>query len=366
MKRILSLNNEGHIGYKFEYLLATLVMGMIFLALLVGCKKDPQISDEAKQSYSPTPLAIEKPFRFPDLVIPDDNPMTVEGVELGQMLFFDPILSLDNTISCSSCHRPENYFSDDMAISPGVNGGMTNRNAMPLINLMWAPSLNWDGSAESLEEQAITPVQHPQEMNLNWNEAINRLKNHSVYPDMFRKAFGDIEISQSYTIKAIAQYERTLISSNSKFDRFLRGEVELTDDEIDGYLIFNTEKGDCFHCHGVPEASLLLTDNDFHNNGLDSMFSDLGLGAITNDANDNGKFKTPTLRNIEFTAPYMHDGRFETLEEVIDFYSEEVKNSSTIDPLMKKLNQGGIGLTMEEKEDLIAFLKTFTDTSFAD
>jgi cytochrome c peroxidase len=161
-------------------------------------------------------------------------------------------------------------------------------------------------------------------------------------------------------VKAIAQFERTIISSNSKWDKYLRGEVSLSQTEAKGFEIFFTEKGDCFHCH----TTILFTDNLFHNNGLDSIFNDEGLSNITNNPNDQGKFKTPTLRNIEFTAPYMHDGRFTTLEEVIDFYSEGIVWSSTIDPLMKKVSQGGVHLNEEEKNNLIAFVKTLTDTTF--
>ena len=181
-----------------------------------------------------------------------------------------------------------------------------------------------------------------------------------VYPDLFFKAFGTRTIDSTLVVKAIAQFERTMISSNSKWDRYLRGEVQLTQAESKGFEIFFTEKGDCFHCH----TTILFTDHIFHNNGLDSEFADKGLFDVTGDPNDMGKFKTPTLRNLEFTAPYMHDGRFETLEEVIDFYSHEVKFSPTIDPLMKKVQQGGIQLTDEEKESLLAFLKTLTDNSF--
>ena len=160
--------------------------------------------------------------------------------------------------------------------------------------------------------------------------------------------------------KAIAQFERTFISSESDWDKYLRGEYMLSQSEAKGFEVFFTEKGDCFHCHGT----ILFTDNLFHNNGLDSVLTNLGLGAITGNSNDNGKFKSPTLRNIEFTAPYMHDGRFNTLEEVIDFYSENVMFSPTVDPLMKKVNQGGLHLTTSEKIDLIAFLKTLSDNDF--
>ena len=177
---------------------------------------------------------------------------------------------------------------------------------------------------------------------------------------MFKNAFNIDYIDSNHVVMAIAQFERSLISTNSKFDQFLNGEVQLNSSELNGYAIFNSEKGDCFHCHG----SQMFMDNLFHNNGLDvEPFNDLGRGKITNDPNDYGKFKTPTLRNIEFSAPYMHDGRFATLEEVIEHYNSGGKYSSTVDPLMKKIGIG-LQLTNQEKEDLVAFLKTLSDTEF--
>jgi len=179
--------------------------------------------------------------------------------------------------------------------------------------------------------------------------------------DLFKKAFDIDYIDSIHVVKAIAQFERTLISSNSKYDKYLRQEVQLTPSELNGYVIFNTEKGDCFHCHGTD----MFMDNLFHNNGLDAEpFTDLGLAKVTGLSSDNGKFKVPTLRNIEFSAPYMHDSRFSSLEEVVEHYSGGLNYSSTVDPLMKKLNIGGLQLTNQEKQDLIAFLKTLSDTDF--
>jgi len=181
---------------------------------------------------------------------------------------------------------------------------------------------------------------------------------------MFLNAFGTEKIDSTLVTKAIAQFERTLISGNTKFDQYLLGNTSLSQQELNGFTIFMSEdKGDCFHCHG-SDNNPLWTDNDFHNNGLDASFNDLGLGAVTGDPNDNGKFKSPSLRNLVYTAPYMHDGRFSTLEEVINHYSEGLQSSSTIDPLMKKVNQGGVQLTPLEKADLKAFLITLTDDDF--
>ena len=249
-----------------------------------------------------------------------------------------------------------------------VDGLFGTRNSMPLFNLAWNYSerFTWDGKELSLERQALEPVQNPIEMHSNWEAVVSRLQEHSEYPELFRLAFKTSTITKELTAKAIAQFERTLISSNSKFDRYFLGQTTLTPQELNGLDVFLREdKGDCFHCHGNPNNPL-WTDNDFHNNGLDAVFVDLGLGGVTGDPNDNGKFRTPSLRNLLYTAPYMHDGRFNTLDEVINHYSEGLQNSSTIDPLMKKVNEGGVQLSDQEKLDLKAFLSSLSDPSFAD
>ena len=191
-----------------------------------------------------------------------------------------------------------------------------------------------------------------------------KLSQNSEYPLLFEAAFGSISIDSVLVSRAIAQFERTLISANSKFDAYLLGNSNLTMQEINGFNIFMDEsKGDCFHCHG-SENNPLWTDNKFHNNGLDSSLTDLGLGGVTGDPSDNGKFKSPSLRNLIFTAPYMHDGRFSTIDEVINHYSEGLQNSPTIDPLMKKVAQGGVQLSPQEKANLKAFLLSLTDEEF--
>lgn len=317
-----------------------------------------------------TPIPLETPQLFEanilNPVIPIDNPQTIEGIALGKKLFFDPILSSNNTQACANCHAPENAFTDNDRFSDGVDGVFGNRNSMPLFNLAWNydEKFFWDGSSFSLEHQALVPVTDPIEMKSTWQQVEQKLQNHLEYPNLFNAAFGTSTIDSTLVTKAIAQFERTLISSNSKFDKFLLGEAILTPEEQNGFNVFMDEaKGDCFHCHG-SDKNPLWTDNIFHNNGLDETFTDLGLGLVTGDPADNGKFKSPSLRNLQFTAPYMHDGRFETLEDVINHYSEGLKNSSTIDPLMKKVAQGGIGLTTQDKADLKAFLLSLSDNEF--
>lgn len=320
--------------------------------------------------YQPTSLQLDIPEIFSNNIIapiiPTENPQTVEGVALGKKLFFDRILSADGTQSCATCHSPQSAFSENLPTSVGIDGISGPRNAMPLFNLAWnyGERFNWDGSALSLEHQAEEPVENPIELHSNWDNVVDRLQNHPEYPELFQLAFNTSTITKELTTKAIAQFERTLISANSKFDKYTLGLATLTPQELNGLDIFLREdKGDCFHCHGNPNNPL-WTDNDFHNNGLDATFTDLGLGTITGDPNDNGKFRSPSLRNLAYSAPYMHDGRFATLDEVINHYSEGLQNSPTIDPLMKKINQGGVQLSAQDKADLKAFLLTLSDPSF--
>lgn len=327
-------------------------------------------SNENSNEYVPTPSPLQIPQLFQDNilnpVIPNDNPQTAEGIDLGKKLFFDTILSGDNTQACADCHAPENAFSDSDRFSDGIDGILGDRNSMPLFNLAWNydEKFFWDGKSFSLEHQAFIPVTDPIEMKSTWTQVEAKLQQHSEYPELFNQAFGTDIIDSTLVTKAIAQFERTLISSNSKFDKHLNGEATLTLEELNGFNVFMDEtKGDCFHCHG-SDKNPLWTDNIFHNNGLDAIITDLGLGAITGDPADNGKFKTPSLRNLAFTAPYMHDGRFETLEEVINHYSEGLQNSPTIDPLMKKVTQGGVQLSAQDKSDLKAFLLSLSDYEF--
>ena len=340
---------------------------VIMIALsLVSCNKD------SVESYvnNPTPSPLQIPQLFQDLiidpVIPLNNLQTEQGISLGRKLFFDPILSANNTQACASCHKTSNAFTDGTRFSEGVDGLFGNRNSMPLFNLAWNydDQFSWDGRESGLENQVFEPVTNPIEMHNTWEAVTEKLKTHPEYPELFNAAFGSEAIDSVMVSKAIAQFERTLISANSKFDKYLLGNATLTPEEINGFNIFMDEaKGDCFHCHG-SDNNPLWTDNKFHNNGLDSVFADLGLGSVTGDPADNGKFKSPSLRNLIFSAPYMHDGRFETIEQVINHYSEGLQNSSTIDPLMKKVDQGGVQLSPQEKLDLKDFLLSLSDYDF--
>ena len=342
------------------------------IVAMMSCKHDiPMVEEDVPMAG--TPYNLEIPPFFPPMDIPADNPLTVEGVELGRHLFWEVALSGDNTMSCGSCHFPEHSFSDPAQFSVGITGAVGTRQSMALLNLGWARDYFWDGRAPTLEEQVREPIPNPIEMNQSWEDALAKLRNIDAYPPMYADAFGTTEITEDRTVKAIASFLRTMISANSKFDQWRQGDYIMTDSEWRGYELFNKEGGDpeevqggefgadCFHCH--VEAGLQFTDYLPHNNGLDSIFTDLGYGGVTGNPLDYGKFKTPSLRNVELSGPYMHDGRFETLEEVIEHYNSGGVASETVDPFMK-YTSGGLSLPPQSKEDLINFLKMLTDTSF--
>lgn len=352
-----------------------LIYSVLFIISFYSCKKDnekviPIPTPSPTPIQTPTSLPLSVPAIFaqtlPPPLIPANNPQTVQGIALGRKLFFDPILSGDGTQSCASCHAPSNAFVDTNQFSTGIDNLQGNRNAMPIFNIAWNFNAKffWDGRALGAEAQALGPVVNPIEMHNTWINAMASLQAHPTYPSLFNAAFGTSTIDSGLIVKAIAQFERTLISANSKFDRFLLGLEALTPQEASGFNLFMDQQGgDCFHCHGSG-GNPLWTDNAFHNNGLDATFSDLGLGAVTGNPADNGTFKTPSLRNLIFTAPYMHDGRFQTIDEVINHYSTGVQMSSTVDPMMEFAAQGGVQLTATEKANLKAFLLALTDNDF--
>ena len=332
----------------------------ISLLTISSCVHDPVIIESTPDA---TPYYLDIPRGFPPMDIPLDNPMTVEGVALGRKLFYDTQLSGDNTQSCASCHQTEASYSDSNRFSTGIDGSVGDRNAMAVVNLGYAFSLFWDGRSATLEEQALEPVVNPIEMKAKWPEVLDILNADPQYREEFKIAFNVDVIDSLDVAKAIAQFERTMLSGNSKYDKYIRGEVFLTESEIRGKDIYNDETADCFHCHGTSLFSGFI----YENNGVQQTMVDHGLGNITGLSTDIGKFKPPTLRNIELTAPYMHDGRFNTLEEVVEFYNSGVNQSSpNISPVMLKANRpgGNLNLTTQQKADLVAFLKTLTDYDY--
>lgn len=317
-----------------------------------------------------TPYPFPELKFFPKMPVTRENPVTVEGAGLGRYLFYDPILSADQNMSCASCHKQKYAFSDySKAFSKGRNGTLMKRNTMPLFNLAWYPSLFWDGRAASIEDQVFHPIQSSVEMNLTWSEAVARLNNSPFYKNLFQRVFQTNRIDSNHVRKAIAQFLRTLISHNSKYDRVIGGEGRFTPEEAAGFELMNDQtKGDCLHCH-TTDADPLGTTLSFSNNGLDEVihpgeYKDKGRGETTGRERDNGNFKIPSIRNLLLTAPYMHDGRFSTLGEVLNFYSEGVHRSANLDSKMEYAYQGGVRLTPVEKKNIIAFLTAFTDSNF--
>lgn len=339
--------------------------------------------------YSPTAYNMPVIDGLPVVEVPVDNPITEEGVRLGRFLFYEKELSIDNTISCGSCHHIDKAFSDGLDFSIGVNGATTPRSSMPLINIAYnekqgsVHNFMWDGVFATLEQQILEgPVTNALEMANTWEEVEMRLRNHDHYPRMFRQAFGIMdksEIDRHLVAKAIAQFERTLNSADSRYDQheFVPFEY-MSEQELRGMQLFigdagvvNAGKdGECAHCHSFTRDKAVFGRFGFSNNGLDStgtsfIFPDLGFGAVSGNIGDNGKFKEVTLRNIALTAPYMHDGRFQTLEEVMAHYvsvghgtsSPNVANELTTAPDLPTLTQ-------QEQEDIITFLNALTDTSY--
>jgi len=315
-----------------------------------------------------TPYPLNVTGRFPKVALPSDNPLTLEGVALGEKLFFDKRLSKGNQQSCSTCHDPGKAFSDGEIVSIGVEGTAGKRNSQALFNLAWHNGFFWDGRAKTLREQVLMPITDAHEMNADLGEVVKKLNGDEHVTEMFAAAFGTASPNEENLARALEQYLLTLVSQDSKFDRAIRKELELSPQEQRGLELFVTEHdparglfgADCFHCHGGH----LFTSRRYTNNGLDTMFADRGRGEVTKSLADDGKFKVPSLRNIAVTAPYMHDGRFATLEEVVDHYDHGVKRSETLDPNLAKHPSAGLGLSPEDKSALIAFLKTLTDPQF--
>jgi cytochrome c peroxidase len=317
--------------------------------------------------FTPYEFQMSATFPIPDL--PHDNPLTVERVELGKKLFFDKRVSINNEQSCADCHAPEKAFTDGRRTARGAEGEFGPRNSMPLFNLAWKKEFFWDGRAKSLREQVLQPIQNPIEMHQSLTNLVVKLsKTNEDYRAHFTAAFGSPEITAEKISLALENYLLTLTSFNAKFDRVLRGEEKFTPDEQRGFELFSTEYdprrgqfgADCFHCHGGP----LFQSQAFANNGSDGAFKDIGREKVTGKASDRGKFSVPSLRNVELTAPYMHDGRFRRLEDVIEHYSTGIPRSVTLDPNLAKHPDGGVPLSADDKRALVAFLKTLTDAQF--
>jgi cytochrome c peroxidase len=290
----------------------------------------------------------------------DSNPLSIAGVELGKTLFYDAIISSDNTVSCGSCHQQSAGFTQHgHVLSHGVNDKLTKRNSMPLFNLAWSDSFGWDGGVHDLDFFAISPITNPVEMNESLGNVLEKLRQSPQYPALFKSAFGTEEINTERFLKALSQFMLTMVSANSRYDHYIRYEgVELNKAELEGLELF---KKKCASCH----SGELFTDFSFRNNGLPRLDEkDFGQFEVNQNENDKFKFKVPSLRNLTYTTPYMHDGRFSTLEEVLNHYASQVENTPFLDPKLREEGRLGIALTREEQQKIILFLKTLDDEDF--
>lgn len=347
---------------------------LLFIAamLIYACKDDTDpVIDPPPPVYDATPYD----FKFGNLAaptLPSDNALTVQGVKLGRSLFYETQLSKDGSQSCASCHRQPDGFSDSLRFSLGVEGLEGKRQAMPVFNMAWHTNeFFWDGRAHLLRDQALLPIQDPLEMNETLENVVAKLSADTAYTNQFVRAFGDMTINPERISLALEQFMNSIVSYNSKYDQYLAGTAQLTESEERGRELYFAEYNpffpalsgaDCQHCHGGDNF-----ENDLYmNNGLDleSNISDLGREMATMDASDRGKFKVPSLRNVAVTAPYMHDGRFKTLEEVIDHYDHGLQPSPTLDPALENTRGTGLMLSDQDKTDLVNFLKTLTDQDF--
>lgn len=364
--------------------LVVLSLVISVIVALTQCQPDKPVTctdcnGEEPVLYEQTPYPFEIPVGFPQPFIPADNPMTVEGVALGRYLFYDKNLSRDRSLSCASCHFQGNMFGDPDPVSTGIDGQQGRRQAMVLFNLAWQEKFFWDGRAGSLEEQVVMPVTDPIELDSDWETVISRVSTEPTYDSLFIKAFNQEEVTQELIAKAMAQFIRTMVSANSKYDRVIRLGQESWDaqpaapdgrslQEI-GYNMFLTEEGDCFHCHGEQETSFLLggfaPDLTFLNNGsVTDNSTDLGREEVTNATSDFGKFKVPSLRNVSISAPYFHNGSIPDLDSLLNFYSMGGHTNKNIDPNMRKQGVTFPRFNELQKDALEQFIFALSDFDF--
>lgn len=356
---IMTKGNERRLHKKAALKTGAMKINYFLLAIFfvaMSCSEDDP-------EYQNLPLSLQQPSNFPEMVYNvGQNPPTQKGFELGKKLFYDGRLSSDGLVSCAFCHVQQYAFTHHgHTVSHGVNNMQGIRNAPPIQNLAYQSAFMWDGATTHLDLQPLIPLTSPIEMDGNLTEIVAMMNADAAYRKLFRQAFDDGEINTENMLKALSQFMVVMVSSNSRFDKYRRNEPNgtLTPDELSGYALFNSK---CASCH----ATDLMTDDSFRNNGLavNPLVDDKGRYRVTGLAQDLYKFKVPSLRNIEKTAPYMHDGRFGTLEAVLDHYSSGVSNSGTLDPILNQNGTLGIPLTAVEKTQIMAFLKTLTDDQY--
>lgn len=333
-----------------------LIRSLSIILLLASCNKE----DYEPISYNNPEITLSIPLDFPELnnSVYTNKP-TKYGVELGEKLFFEKKLSKNNTISCSSCHIPKNAFADHNTKGIGIEGRVGIRNTPPIQNLAFMQVYNWDGNKRQLENQPLVPIITHEEMDSSILEVISKIENDQSYIELFTKTFGDAQITPDRIFNSIAQFEYTLISANSKYDKVKRNEGEtFTENEKQGYKVFQEK---CMSCH----SSELFTDQSFRNIGfpINPSTEEAGRARVTGKTEDYMRFRVPTLRNIEYTAPYGSFGQFSTLQEVLDYLDNGVLEADNLDPIFKE-NNNKIPLTEQEKHNLISFLKTLSDSDF--
>lgn len=321
----------------------TIVAAMVGL---VSCKKDDVTIEPI------TEVSFHNPYYFPEPEYPlDEFPVTTGGFGLGRDLFYSTLLSVDNTISCGSCHAQTHQFADhNVAFSSGVGGLTGTRNAPAIFNAAWQPHFNWDGGVNHLDMFHLAPIINPVEMNETISGVLSKLNDSPLWRAKFKSVFGSSEITDYEVFKALSQFVLMIVSDGSHYDNVVKGTASFTSDQQAGYDIFLAK---CATCHTEP----LFTSYEFANNGLDQVPLDSGRYRITLNPSDIGKFKIPTLRNVLFTYPYMHDGRFFTIDDVFDHYDHGIQTSATLDPILS----GGITLTTGERNHLKKFLETLSD-----
>jgi len=322
------------------------------LGLLLACDQLSEQPDDPYKFLMPAHFPAPT-YRF------ENNPITQKGFELGKKLFNDPILSRDGSIACSNCHSKSVAFADPQhRLSVGIDDLIGLRNAPPLANLAFMKAYFWDGGVTHLDFVPINAIESEFEMGELLSTVVQKLNVHSQYPTLFQAAFPEMNsITSPMLLHSLSQYMNLLVSANAKYDQYIRKEVTLSAIELEGLKLFEQK---CASCH----SGALFTNQAYKNNGLDTIFTDAGRALISEGEDDLGKFRVPSLRNIALTAPYMHDGRFATLEEVLDHYSSGVKNSPTLAVELRSTGKLGIALSEEEKVELIHFLQVLTDHEF--
>jgi cytochrome c peroxidase len=330
---------------------------MVVVPGFIACSESDSVEKK------PIPITLSLPSNFPEPVYDlSVNPLTEEGIALGKMLFYDPLLSRDNTISCGFCHQqPAAFTHHGHDVSHGIGDQLGRRNSLPIQNLLWYRNFFWDGGVHHLDLVPLNAISNPVEMDEETPVILTKLQSSKKYQDQFKAAFGTDEITSMEFLQALSQFMSTMISANSRYDKWIRQEgYELTSEEQEGHFLFQQH---CGSCHSTD----LFTDQSFRNNGFSTtndLLKDKGREEITLNVDDRGKFKVPSLRNVEYTAPYMHNGKLNSLESVLDFYESDVQLTATLDPELNKNGTPGISLTPDQKKKIIAFLKTLSDEQF--